>query len=126
MQNNKEKDFTGRTSEIIDKGLTIIEKRIDFALENEEALKNLIGQLEDLASEVVSSAEKKSLISHIKSLELHKLSEIAALINAFYDRNQKIENKTEGISLADKRLIKKLCDRIEKESKAQKRDEKRI
>ncbi len=73
--------FEQRASEIVDKGLILINKRIDTALMFEEELSQLllmIAQQDDLPQK-----EKSALIAKLKNLEIQKIGEVIATINSF-------------------------------------------
>ena len=84
LRTQKKIDFIEKSSDIIDKALFLLEKRITTAIEKEEELEMLLDEV-SVDSEM-SAQQKQSLFSKIKSLELQKLGEITTAIGTLYDK----------------------------------------
>lgn len=82
----KKKDFAQRASNIIDKGLTLLERRLDTALEREEELNELIEDIYSTDKEELSQNRKNALIAKIGALQLQKLGEITTAVGTLYDK----------------------------------------
>lgn len=97
--------FAEKASDIIDKGLLLIEKRINTALDHEIALDNLIHEIFTTDKEEISQDEKKALVSKIRSLQLQKLGEISNTLGTLFDkralaRGEATANETVRIELS--------------------------
>ncbi len=80
-------DFDGRASEIVDKSLLLIKKRIDAALCFEDELLVLLQIIAD--EEELPQKEKSALISKLKNLEIQKIGEVIATVNSFCTHTDK-------------------------------------
>lgn len=102
----KKKDFAQKASDIIDKGLALLERRLDTALEHENELNELIEGISLTPKEEISQKEKQALITKIKALQLQKLGDITTAIGTLYDKRalakgESTENTTISIKLPD-------------------------
>lgn len=98
----KKMEFIDKASEIIDKGLLLLKRRINTALEYEDELDELIDEIFASDREEISPDEKKALINKIRSLQVQKLGEITTAIGTLYDKRAlaKGENtQNEGINV---------------------------
>lgn len=86
LQQKKKIEFADKASEIIDKGLRLLDRRINTALEYEDELDELIDEIFASDKEEISPDEKKALINKIKSLQVQKLGEITTAIGTLYDK----------------------------------------
>ena len=83
LGDKKKADFSDKASEIIDKGLILLNRRITTAIEKEEEIAEL---LEAIGSEDIPDKTKSALYNKIKSLEIQKLGEITTAIGTLYDK----------------------------------------
>lgn len=102
----KKKDFAQKASDIIDKGLALLERRLNTALEHEEELNALIENIYTSSKEEISQKEKRTLITKIKALQLQKLGDITTAIGTLYDkralaRGESTENTTIQVKLPE-------------------------
>ena len=84
LRTKKKAEFVDKASTIIDKGLKLLDRRITTALDNEQELELLLGEIE--VDSDINAQSKKALISKIKSLEVQKLGEITTAIGTMYDK----------------------------------------
>lgn len=96
--------FAEKATEIIDKGLLLLERRIDTALNHENELDELIRQICATDKEEISQQEKKVLITKIQSLQLQKLGEITSTVGTLFAkralaRGESTENNLIKITL---------------------------
>ena len=80
---NKE-NFIRRAGDIIDKGMSLLDKRFSRALENEEELDRLIDEV--LKNDELSQPEKSNLIKTLRSLQLQDVKAITTAIGTIYDK----------------------------------------
>lgn len=83
LRNKKKEEFVDKASSIIDKGLLLLEKRLDRALNQEEELDELIEVIED---DVKNGTRRQALISKVQALQLQKLGEVTTAIRTLYDK----------------------------------------
>ena len=91
LRTQKKMEFVDKASEIIDKGLLLLDRRITTALEYENELEELISVI---SSQDMNGNEKNALITKVKSLELQKLSEITTAIGTLYDKRALAKGET--------------------------------
>lgn len=86
LWNKKKEDFADKATEIIDMGLKLLHRRLNTAIEHEDKLEELIGEIYQMPGEEMNEKQKTALINKIKSLELQKLSEITTAVGTLYDK----------------------------------------
>lgn len=99
LRDEKKKDFIEQSSSIIDKGLSILNRRFDRALNQEIELDMLIDEIASSDNDEISPKQKENLIRKIKSLELPDVKALTTAIGTLYDKralakgeNANIEN----------------------------------
>ena len=78
----------------IDKGLKLLDRRINTALEHEDELDELIDEIFTTDKEEISQDEKKALVNKIRSLQVQKLGEITTAIGTLYDKRALAKGET--------------------------------
>lgn len=86
MRTEKRIEFADKASELIDKGLLLLERRLDTAIKREEELEILINEISLASNDEMPQQTKTALISKIKSLELQKLGEITTAVGTLFDK----------------------------------------
>lgn len=94
--------FIETASKAIENGAELINRRMETALKYQQELEGLLDEVSN--DEDMTVPQKKALISKIKALELHKLSEISTAVNTLYDKRalaqgQSTENTTIEIKM---------------------------
>ncbi len=84
--NEKKAEFANRATEIINKAMRLLNKRLDRALSQEESLDLLIDEIFATEREELSQDEKKSLVSKIRALQLQDIKAITTAIGTLYDK----------------------------------------
>ena len=77
-------EFSEIASEIIRKGIKLLNRRFDRALDEEEELDAIIGEV--LGSEELSQTEKNKLVQNIRTLQLYDIKAIASIVGSLYDK----------------------------------------
>ena len=90
----KKMEFVDKASAIIDKGLKLLDRRINTALEHEDELDELIDEIFTTDKEEISQDEKKALVNKIRSLQVQKLGEITTAIGTLYDKRALAKGET--------------------------------
>jgi len=95
----KKEDFAEKSTEIINKGLKLLNKRFDIAIKHEESLDLLIDEIYSSDKEELSQDEKSRLVSKIRVLQVHKIGEITTAIGTLYDKRALAQGEsTENVS----------------------------
>ena len=94
--------FIETASRAIENGAELINRRMETALKYQQELEGLLDEVSN--DEDMTVPQKKALISKIKALELHKLSEISTAVGTLYDKRalaqgQSTENTTIEIKM---------------------------
>ena len=84
LLNKNKKAFADKATTIIDKGLNLIERRLDRAIEHEEALDEIIYEIE--RDSELSEKTKISAIRKIRELQLQSAKDLAVLVGTMYDK----------------------------------------
>lgn len=96
LRNEKMNEFSFRASEIIQKGLTLLNKRLDRAISYEEDLDVLIDEIYETDKEELSQDEKNKLVSKIRALQLQDIKAITTAIGTLYDKKALDDGKSTG------------------------------
>lgn len=90
-QENK-KRFVDDAWRLIDKTKTLLERRLDRALTNEDELDELLGEICKLDNKELTNEQRKALYQKIKTLKLEQTKELAVVLGTLYDK-QALANK---------------------------------
>lgn len=100
LQDEKKADFAEKASDIIDKGMALLERRFNRALEQEEDLDSLIDEIFRTEREELSQDEKQRLVSKLKALQLQDIKAITTAIGTLFDKRALAEgNATENVAV---------------------------
>ena len=86
LRTQTEKAFAQKTTEIIEKGLLLLNKRLNRAIEHEEDLDDLIDEIWDMDEDEMSYKDKDKLVNKIKTLQLQNIKDITTAIGTLYDK----------------------------------------
>ena len=90
----KRKHFSKDVAKIINKGITLIERRYDTALENQDELEKMIEDIEQNQDEEISYKDKLEAIKKLSKMQLNSLSEITTSIGTLYDKARLEDGET--------------------------------
>ncbi|MBP3359930.1 MAG: hypothetical protein J6N52_03680 [Clostridia bacterium] len=93
LRNEKMDEFSVRASEIIQKGLTLLNKRFDRAIASEEDLDLLIDEIFATDKEELTQDEKNRLVNKIRALQLQDIRAITTAIGTLYDKKALADGK---------------------------------
>ena len=79
----KKQEFINNAWEVVQKALLLTNKRFTKALDDEEAIEQLIGAIQDHALTV---AEKKTLVTRLNGLQMNNIRDIAITLGTIYDK----------------------------------------
>lgn len=93
--------FIETASRAIENGAELINRRMELALKHQRELEELMN---DVPADEMTATQKKELLAKIRSIELHKLSEISTAVGTLYDKRalaqgQSTENTTIEIKM---------------------------
>ena len=100
LRNEKMNEFSNRASEIIQKGLTLLNKRLDRAIASEEDLDVLIDEIFNTDRDELSQDEKNRLVNKIRALQLQDIKAITTAIGTLYDKKA----LADGASTCDNKI----------------------
>ncbi len=96
LRNEKADEFSEKASEIINKGLILLKRRFDRAIETEEELDLLIDEIFATDKEEISQDEKNRLVGKLRILQLQDIKAITTAIGTLYDKRALAEGKPTG------------------------------
>lgn len=111
LRNEKMNEFSARASEIIQKGLTLLNRRLDRALASEEDLDLLIDEIYATDKEELSQDEKNRLVNKIRTLQVQNMKDITTAIGTLYDKKALADGKpTERTEIVGGDKLSKLAE----------------
>lgn len=111
LRNEKMNEFSARASEIIQKGLTLLNRRLDRALASEEDLDLLIDEIYATDKEELSQDEKNRLVNKIRTLQVQNMKDITTAIGTLYDKKALADGKpTERTEIIGGDKLSKLAE----------------
>ena len=103
LRDKKKEEFSKQASEIIQKGLTLLNRRFDRALASEEDLDLLIDEIYATPKTSLSQDEKNRLVSKIRALQLHDVKAITTALGTLYDKRALAEGSaTDNVAVSIK------------------------
>ena len=79
----KKEEFIGQAWETVQKALKLADKRFSKALDDEQAIEELIDAIQD---HELTQAEKKTLTSRLNGLQMTNIRDIAIAMGTIYDK----------------------------------------
>ena len=111
LRTQTEKAFAQKTTEIIEKGLIILNKRLNRAIEHEEDLDDLIEEIWDIDDDEMPYKEKDKLVNKVKTLQLQNIKDITTAIGTLYDKRALSRGEmTQNVGFATNLSIDKLAE----------------
>ena len=96
----KKEEFSKQADEIIKKGLTLLNRRFDRAINQEGELDILIDEIFATNKCEISQDEKTKLVTKIKALQLQDVKAITTAIGTLFDKKALSEGKaTENVKV---------------------------
>ena len=111
LRTQKQKEFSDKATEVIEKGLLLLNRRLERAIEEEETLDELIDDIEDIDDEEMSYQKKQATITKIRSMQLHNLKDLTTAIGTLYDKRALSKGElTQNVGFATNFDISKLAE----------------
>lgn len=106
VKEQKKEEFSTRANKIIDKQLSLLDRRVDDALENEDILDEIIDMVWQQDKKELNETQKKAIVNKISKLQLNSLSEITTSMGTLYDKmrldkGESTSNDSITITMAD-------------------------
>ena len=92
----KKEDFAAAATEVIDKGLFLLNRRFDVAIRHEGTLERLIDEIYSSDKKELSQDEKNRLVSQIRILQLQRIGDITTAIGTLYDKRALAQGESTG------------------------------
>lgn len=110
LRTQKQKEFSDKATEVIEKGLLLLNRRLERAIEEEETLDELIDDIEDIDDKEMSYQTKQATINKIRSMQLHNLKDLTTAIGTLYDKRALSQGElTQNVGFATNFDIDKLA-----------------
>lgn len=94
LYEQKKDEFVENATRIINKASTLLERRLDTALENQDELDKIIDTIFDIDKKEMNDKEKNALVKKIGRMQLNNLSEITTALGTLYDKRNLAEGKS--------------------------------
>ena len=94
LRNEKTEKFSDDATRIIDKGMHLIEKRIDRAIEQETALDVFIDEVYSADRDEFSPEEKKTLAAKLRTLQIQDIRALTTAVATMYDKRALAQGKS--------------------------------
>ena len=94
LREEKSKEFADKASVIIDKGLLLLNRRLNRAIEEEETLDELIDKIYSMDDEEMSQQAKTAAVNKIKHMQLQNLKDVTTAIGTLYDKRALAKGET--------------------------------
>ena len=100
LWDEKKQDFAKKAGDIIDKGMLLLERRFDRAIEQETMLDMFIDEIASENKVKLSQVEKSLLITKLRAMQLQDIKAITTAIGTLFDKKALADGKaTERMSI---------------------------
>lgn len=82
----KKIEFAERASQLIDKGMELLERRLSTALDSETELNILIDEIYASDKTELTQDEKNRLVAKIRGLQLQSIGDVVKTVGTLYDK----------------------------------------
>lgn len=96
LRNEKMSEFSDKASELIQKSLTLLGRRLDTALEREAEFDFLIDEIFSTPKTALSQDEKNKIVSKLRSLQVQDIKALTTAIGTLYDKKALADGKPTG------------------------------
>ena len=90
----KKDEFVETATRIINKATTLLERRLETALNNQDELEEIIDQVWQMDKKDYNETKKKAIVNKISKMQLNSLSEITTALGTIYDKRNLAEGKS--------------------------------
>lgn len=92
LRQKKKEEFVENAWRLIDKTKTLIERRLDRAIESEDELDRLVEEICRIDHKDLTEPQRKALYSKISAIKIENVKELAVVLGTLYDK-QALANK---------------------------------
>ena len=111
LRTQKQKEFADKATEVITKGLILLNRRLDRAISDEEELDDLIDEVYFKDNDEMPYPEKSAIIAKIKGLQLQSVKELTTAIGTMYDKRALFNGEsTQNLGFATNFDMSKLAE----------------
>lgn len=115
----KKEEFVEKANKIIDKATTLLDRRLDTALDRQTELDELLDNVYDVSNDDMKPKEKLEIAKKLSRIQLNGLNEITTAIGTMYDKRALARgeatsntNNTINISPEDKKMLDAIYNRL--------------
>ena len=90
----KKDEFARKATAIINKATTLLERRLDTALNNQDELDEIIEKVWEMDKKDNNELQKKAIVNKINKMQLNSLSEITTALGTIFDKRNLSEGKS--------------------------------
>ena len=94
LREQKKDEFIETATRIINKATTLLERRLETALNNQDELEEIIDQVWQMDKKDCNETQKRAIINKISRMQLNSLSEITTALGTIYDKRNLAEGKS--------------------------------
>lgn len=94
ISEEKKELFQDKANKIIDKQLQLLDRRVNTALDNEDALEEIIEMVWEQDKKELNETQKKTIVNKIRKMQLNSLSEITTSMGTLYDKMRLAKGET--------------------------------
>lgn len=111
VRTQKQEEFINRATDIIFKGLNLLDRRMDRAIEEEDSLDDLIEEIYSMDDKEMSQQAKTNAVNKIKHMQMHNIKDVTTVLGTLYDKRALASGEsTQIIDFATNFDIGKLMD----------------
>ena len=92
LRQQKKEEFINDAWSLVSKTKTLIERRLDRAIESEDVIDQLLDEILQLDKEDLSDQQRRSLHTKIAAIKIENVRELAVVLGTLYDK-QALANK---------------------------------
>ena len=109
LRQKKKEEFVDNAWGLIGKAQTLLERRLDRAIEGEDEIDALVEEITKLDHRQLTDAQRKALYSRISAIKVESVKELAVVLGTLYDK-QALANKEATAIVEGSVSIKKFED----------------
>lgn len=109
LRTNKKKEFADKAWKSINKIQTLLERRLERAVQSEDKIDELLLEILELDGKDLSKDQRKALYQKISSIKVESVKELAVVLGTLYDKQALANNEsTQNISGTIESVIKQI------------------
>lgn len=109
LRQKKKEDFVNDAWSLIGKVKTILERRLDRAIDSEDEIDALVDEITKLDHKQLTDSQRKALYMRISAIKIEGIKELAVVLGTLYDK-QALANKEATTIVEGEIAVKKFED----------------